>query len=268
MYILKSVVGFYALILLLAHTTLGNRTCESHYCPCCHSCVKNWSPFGNPHRPAGCPFCQVVERHRRICLELNTKLSPNAKGNLAYFGPHTNHVKQIQANFPLLNVFQFDYFAPGYKNGYYDRNTIRADVQSIPLQTNSLDYVIILHVLEHVPSLNKSLSELSRVIQHGGMLYHETPCSLRETNLLCSNTNRILGVCRQKDHLWDYSCKHIGEQLFFHGFSCKHTSYTKTNLKYYGIETPSSPLVRSPLNVCTKNNDQPNWQLQHSSDVV
>ena len=70
-------------------------------------------------------------------------------------------------------MFKLDYFAPGYK---YDLDTIRADVQDIPLQDKSLDIIIILHVLEHVPNVTKAIRELRRVLHPGGLLLHETPC--------------------------------------------------------------------------------------------
>ena len=101
------------------------------------------------------------------------------------------------------------------------------------MQTGALDNVIILHVLEHVQSLEKSLSELSRVIRPGGNLYEETPCTMREGNIKCSDKNRK-GVCKQADHLWDYSCAHIAQRLSFYGFNCTQESDTE-DLSYYGI---------------------------------
>ena len=114
-------------------TNKTKTSCDSYYCPCCKKCVKSWRPFGHPPRPVACPFCKTVERHRKVCLYFNRDASlshdhlvvpvPSAsvhiapvhtEGNLAYFGPHIQHVKLIAKSFPSLSITQFDYFAPGY----------------------------------------------------------------------------------------------------------------------------------------------------------
>jgi len=169
-------------------------------------------------------------------------------GTLAYFGPEMNHVAQIRARYPKLHLFQFDFFAPGY---YYDKLTIKADIQSIPLQSQSLDHVIVLHVLEHVPSLQKALTELARVVVPGGTIYHETPCDKRTkhnvpNNTYCPPTKRTEGACTQKDHLWSYSCRYLKQQLRGHGFECKPSPFEASiNVTYYNIPewNPVLPLA-------------------------
>jgi ubiquinone/menaquinone biosynthesis C-methylase UbiE len=74
-----------------------------------------------------------------------------------------------------MTLQELDYFAPGYR---YSRTTILADVQQIPLQSSSLDGVIILHVLEHISKVAKAARELLRVLQPGGFIEHETPCCM------------------------------------------------------------------------------------------
>ena len=77
-----------------------------------------------------------------------------------------------------MHLQEFDYFASGYR---YARTTVFADVQKIPLQNSSLDGIIILHVLEHVPSLDTALRELKRVLLPGGFLQHDTPCCAEDS---------------------------------------------------------------------------------------
>lgn len=48
------------------------------------------------------------------------------------------------------------------------------DIQSIPFADNSFDVVIANMMLYHVPDLNKGLSEVRRVLKHGGKFYCAT----------------------------------------------------------------------------------------------
>jgi SAM-dependent methyltransferase len=43
------------------------------------------------------------------------------------------------------------------------------DVQCIPMEDNSVDIIICNHILEHVESDSKALSEMYRIMRHGGV---------------------------------------------------------------------------------------------------
>ena len=49
------------------------------------------------------------------------------------------------------------------------------DVQRIPFPPSHFDVIVILHVLEHVPSLRDSLAELFRVLRPGGLAVVAVP---------------------------------------------------------------------------------------------
>jgi len=59
---------------------------------------------------------------------------------------------------------------------------IVADAQSLPFQDESFEYVFSHHVIEHIPNRQIALSEMKRVLRHGGHLYIGVP-----------NRRRILG---------------------------------------------------------------------------
>ncbi len=61
------------------------------------------------------------------------------------------------------------------KFGNHENVSIRQiDIQSIPYDDNSFDFVIARHMLYHVPDLSKGLSEVRRVLKRGGILYTST----------------------------------------------------------------------------------------------
>ena len=208
-------------------------------CPCCGACISTWRP--TEYKQAACPYCGVLDRHRVVCYDLQTNtparlLKPNAF--VAYFGPERNHSIALQAARPKLFMLGFDYFAEGYE---YEKTTVFADVQHIPLQAQALDGVFIMHVLEHVPNLKVALNELRRVLRPGAFLHHETPCyfgnvssdaprarqhreALRRGFENCTRARRRGrdpgNLCVQKDHLWGYSCDYLENAIRKSGFAC------------------------------------------------
>ena len=150
-----------------------------------------------------------MERHRKTCIAFRTTSRILQSGNIAYFGPHIQHVQRIRQQYPQTHILQFDYFSKYYK---YDNLTVRADIQDIPLQNNSMDGAIVLHILEHVPNLYRAQRELARIIKPRGILIHETPCT-RGTLTYCPNSTTKTGVCAQEDHIWSYSCSYLKDKF-------------------------------------------------------
>ena len=58
---------------------------------------------------------------------------------------------------------------------YAARPRLWADAQALPIADNSVDAVLLLHVLEHVPDPSRALSEAYRVLRSGGQLILEMP---------------------------------------------------------------------------------------------
>ena len=151
-------------------------------CPCCGRCIAAWAVSGR-NQPQ-CPYCRSVDRQRSVCYVFLTDPPQRLRSEgafVAYFGPDVNHSKALQHATPRMHLQEFDYFASGYR---YARTTVFADVQKIPLQNSSLDGIIILHVLEHVPSLDTALRELKRVLLPGGFLQHDMPCCAEDSGVL------------------------------------------------------------------------------------
>ena len=64
-----------------------------------------------------------------------------------------------------------------------------ADLTALPFAENSFDFVVSWGVLMHIPELEKAVSELTRVLKHGGILVlnennlHSLDVSIRENSI-------------------------------------------------------------------------------------
>ena len=201
-----------------------------------------------------CPYCSSVDRQRAACLAFIKEpparlLRTDEPAFVAYFGPHRRHAAALRASKPRMYLLELDYFAPGYQ---YARTTVAADVQNIPLQNRSLDGIIILHVLEHVPKLDRALQELHRVLRSDGFLHHETPCyrqwlieqmppadytwvrgrrgEIEDCAAARTKNSTTGGLCMQRDHLWGFSCAHLKWRLRKNGFHCENTPSNNLSL--------------------------------------
>jgi hypothetical protein len=70
--------------------------------------------------------------------------------NVLYRAPHIDHLG-------------LDFFTAGYGvagDGQHSGFTLHADVTGVPLPSGCADGIAIMHVLEHVPDLDKGLKEL------------------------------------------------------------------------------------------------------------
>jgi SAM-dependent methyltransferase len=82
--------------------------------------------------------------------------------------------------------------------------TAIADAQALPLADDSVDVVLSMHMLYHVPDIDRAISELRRVVRPGGtaMVTTNGPGHTREVKqLFAAAAHRLSGV--QVDVDWD-----------------------------------------------------------------
>lgn len=234
---------------------------KSFFCPCCGACLAQWGATGTPRRFGMCPRCGSAERQKAVCYALGME-TPRALGPrrvarsalLAYFGAPPKHARQIEQSFPQIHqLLRLDLLVQGYR---YERATIKADVQSIPLSDGALDGIIILHVLEHVVSLNQSIRQLHRVLAPGGFILHETPCpkparagDFSVLDCAAERKRRAAGetietVCNQNDHQYAYSCPHLLRAFEAGGFDCAPMPQQirpDQSDRFLGVDMPITP---------------------------
>ena len=147
-------------------------------CPCCNSRLRGFvgrSGLFKTNIDGYCPRCNAKARHRRIWLYIQEhtnlltdplsllEVAPwwslarrfSTMSSLRYAG------LDLEANNPFVNVV--------------------GDVTTIPLQTDSCDAALCIHVLEHVPDDARAMQELYRVLKPGGYALVSVPLLLNES---------------------------------------------------------------------------------------
>jgi SAM-dependent methyltransferase len=184
-----------------------------------------------------------VEENLNLNLERRQQRRMMAKRpKVAYFGPDAAHERALRQS--GVDVHGLDFFATGY---VYNANTTRkADLsgkscgggwvsgnnagfkpeECVPLADQSVDGVIILHVLEHVLPLDPALEQLARVAKPGAWMQVEVPCEPEMSTHSCRASYNVpkipgsSGACNQADHLIAYKCDDFKGLIERSGWSC------------------------------------------------
>lgn len=73
-------------------------------------------------------------------------------------------------------------------------NFTRCDIQALDLPDAAFDYAISVCVIEHIPNLERALSEIARVLRPGGRLVFSTPAPMFRESTLGYRFFRALGL--------------------------------------------------------------------------
>jgi SAM-dependent methyltransferase len=139
------------------------------FCPVCQKGFKKFLPYGrlNPRANALCPSCMSLERHRLIWLYLQNKTNFfNTKLAILHIAPEACFIPE---------------FTRTHGDGYITADIesplakVKMDIHSIPFSENTFDVVLCNHVLEHVESDLKALSEIRRVLKPNGFAILQVP---------------------------------------------------------------------------------------------
>ena len=123
----------------------------------------------------GCPYCGCHDRERHLLLYLTAQGVIGRFGGAAilHFAPERRLSEIIEASCPARYV----------KGDLYptSRDIETIDMLAIAYPSESFDFVIANHVLEHVDDDLLALSELRRVLKVGGYAILQTPFSNKLT---------------------------------------------------------------------------------------
>lgn len=138
------------------------------HCTICGSHYREFGPYGNFGRKnALCFHCGSLERHRLYWLYFNNKLKLLEKEiSVLHFAP----AKILFEKFSSLSNIKYtpcdlNTNLYNYKNG---PEVVKVNIESIPFEAESFDFILCSHVLEHVPNDKLAMSELFRVMKKGG----------------------------------------------------------------------------------------------------
>lgn len=129
--------------------------------------------FEGPFRPAGlsprpdalCPGCGSLERHRLLRLAAERSGVFATPGRVLHFAPEaavTRFIRPLAADYVTSDPIMPDV-------------DLRLDVSDMALEDESVDAVICIHVLEHVPRDRDALAELRRILRPGGAVLLDVP---------------------------------------------------------------------------------------------
>jgi SAM-dependent methyltransferase len=212
-------------------------------CPVCERHFRKFARFHGANDQ--CPGCGALMRHRAILLYLrDALLLTESDSDVLHVGP-AEAVRRRLSSVPPLRYLSLD-IEPGLAD-------VQGDVTDLRFRDASFDFVLCVHVLEHLPDDRAAISELCRVLRPGGnALIQVPPSSLEVTLEDPSVTNpaereRLFG---QHDHVRICGADY-GDRLAEPGFSVELIDYVAQleprDQARYGLR------VGEPFYLCTKS---------------
>lgn len=214
---------------------------RSYYCNVCDSHLRSWIHVGpSAHQNFVCPVCYSYGRHRLMALVIEREIlgcSSDANRTLLHFAPEIGLQSWIRRQAPFLKYFTADLFSPDVD--------LNLDLQRIELPDNSVDFIVLSHVLEHVVDDSLALKELYRIVAPGGMLFIQVPLSGEQTTReeKLDTPEERLASYGKTDHLRLYG-EDIATRLTAAGFSV--TAYMadadpyRDKFDYMALDLPGS----------------------------
>jgi len=137
----------------------------------------------------------------------------NYQKKLLHFAPEIGLQIFLKKNFPQLE----------YKSSNFESNDadLNLNLMNIDLPDNSVDYIILIHVLEHIEDDIIALNELKRILAPNGKLFLQVPLGTNKITLKkkFNLAEERLTNYGQKDHLRLYSINDLHNKLSKIGYT-------------------------------------------------
>jgi SAM-dependent methyltransferase len=130
----------------------------------CALCGWNGRSFHNSR----CPKCNSLARHRLIPYSANYFELNFDQKTLLHAGPNMEESRWVSKELRLKTYLRFNLTKHGLIN-------LVGNLEKIPLVSESIDYVLIWHVLEHIPNDQSVIHEIHRVLRNGGSVIVSVP---------------------------------------------------------------------------------------------
>lgn len=149
--------------------SIQNRNKEKFTCPICryHGPFADINPNTGYRKHAVCPNCGAKERRRLQYLVVNETLSQINPGvlKMLHFAPEPFFSKYFRRVFAQYETA--DLLLPEVDH--------HVDLQNLPFDDQSYDFVFASHVLEHIPDDHKAISEIRRILKPNGIAILPVP---------------------------------------------------------------------------------------------
>ena len=154
---------------------LRNLNKEKYTCPVCgyRGPFKDVNPPTGLRKHARCPKCLALERHRIQYVVVNQVLNdvnPSAL-TMLHFAPEPFFKEFFSARFGRYETADLNMRGVDH----------HVDVQDLPFEDHSFDFVFASHVLEHVPDDEKAISEIRRILRPNGIAILPIPLVAEKT---------------------------------------------------------------------------------------
>jgi SAM-dependent methyltransferase len=199
---------------------IGNKV----ECPVCGHHYREFLPYGvKVRKNALCPHCLSLERHRLLWLYLKERSNLfTASLRVLHIAPEHCYLERFR-KMPNLKYTTADLESP-----WAD---VKMDVHQIPFDENSFDVVFCNHVMEHVDSDHRAMSEIYRVLSPGGWAIMQSPINEeRETTYedpTITSPEEREKVFGQKDHVREFG-KDYGSRMAAAGFKVEMDPFANT----------------------------------------
>ncbi|MBR4149356.1 MAG: class I SAM-dependent methyltransferase [Rikenellaceae bacterium] len=220
--ILQRMAGWAVPLLGLIYVGRGRE------CPVCGTKRRKFLPYGyvTSRENALCPNCLSLERHRLLWLWLQRESDLFERcPKLLHVAPEVCLMRHLRKAYKGHEV---DYVTADLESPLAD---MHFDIQQIPLADNSFDVIFCNHIMEHVEDDLRAMSELYRVMSHGGWGVVLSPVELERQHTFEDDTitdeaerTRIFG---QYDHRRVYG-QDYADRLRSVGFEVEDLDYAAT----------------------------------------
>lgn len=180
------------------------------YCNVCGFRFAKFKSFGLKPRETMCPICGSLERQRHLYIHLLSIFPFVQNKNILHFAPE----KCFRSLFEQSSAKYFDCDINPRKASY------QVNITDIQYDNDFFDYIICIHVLEHIVDDIRAMRELHRTLKPGGTAFLCVPLfpQLYENYSIVAPEEREKAF-GQKDHVRGYSLEAFCERLQQVGFS-------------------------------------------------
>lgn len=151
---------------------LGSKPSHKVSCMLCgwtgNHFVDFYTGYDFVHRKTICPNCFSHPRHRSYKYTLNKVFTQfkQEKIKVLHFAPEAI-ITHLIAQYPNVDYLSVD---------IDHRNAMRKeDITRLSFADNSFDFIMCIHVLEHIPDDKKAMQELFRVLKPNGIALLDVP---------------------------------------------------------------------------------------------
>lgn len=169
------------------------------------------------------PSTLSLERHRLFWLYVKNETTFfSEKHKVLHFAPEQAFYKRFRK---LKNII---YTTTDLISPLAD---VKADICELPFESNTYDFIICNHVLEHIPNDTQAMQEVYRVLKPGGTAILQVPYEAnREVTFeddSITDPKERAKIFGQYDHVRVYGMDYF-EKLAAVGFKVTAVDYTKT----------------------------------------